>query len=114
MRFQLILLVLLITLAACQSGPDTKKLAIVGAKLIDGNGGAPIEHSIVLIEGATLMKVGAQASVPLPKDVEIVDGLGKTVEPSGGGTSIEAGHPASFVLKSDATTRTMKDGQWLN
>ena len=43
-------------LAGCQVTPGTKKIAIVGAKLIDGKGGAPLEHSILLIEGSTLVK----------------------------------------------------------
>jgi hypothetical protein len=104
-----------LTLGACQTSPDSKKIAIVGAKLIDGKGGTPIEHSIVLIEGATIVKVGSQASVPLPKDVEIVDGMGKTIEPIAGGTAIDASNPANLQLKSEsAATRTMKDGQWQN
>ena len=104
----------LLLLAACQPVSDTKKLAIVGAKLIDGKGGAPIEHSIVLIEGATFVKAGSQSSVPLPKDFEIVDGLGKTMEPIAGGMPIDAGNPANLTLKSASATRTMKDGQWQN
>ncbi len=113
MRF-LFTAVLLAALTACQPASDTRKLAIVGAKLIDGKGGVPIEHSIVLIEGATIVKVGAQTSVPLPKDVEIIDGMDKTIEPSPDGTAIEAGNPARLILKSNSTARTMKDGQWLN
>ena len=105
-----ILLTSLLLLDGCAPTSETRRIAIVGAKLIDGKGGAPIEHSIVLIEGATFMKVGAQTSIPLPKDVEIVDGMGKTIEPVAGGTTIDAGHPASLKLDQ----RTMKDGQWLN
>ena len=105
-----ILLTTALLLTACQQAPETRKLAIVGAKLIDGKGGAPIDHSILLIEGATLVKVGAQTSVPLPKDVEIVDGMGKTIEPLPGGTILDAGQPATLKLDQ----RTMKDGQWQN
>ena len=108
------LLSTVLLLAGCQTAPDIKKIAIVGAKLIDGKGGAPVEHSIVLIEGATFVKVGPQTSVPLPKDAEIVDGMGKTIEPAGGGATVEAGNPASLILKSESSTRTMKDGQWQN
>ncbi len=105
-----ILLTALLLLAGCAPTSEIRKIAVVGAKLIDGKGGTPLEHSIILIEGATFMKVGAQTSIPLPKDVEIVDGMGKTIEPVSGGTAIEAGQPASFKLDQ----RTMKDGQWLN
>lgn len=109
MRTGLLLLVALL-LASCQSAPETKMMAIVGAKLIDGRGGEPIEYSIVLIEGATFVKVGTQASIRLPKYVEIIDGMGKTIEPVVNGTAIAAGLPANLKLDQ----RTMKDGQWQN
>ena len=108
MRTALLLLVALLV-ASCQSAPETKMTAIVGAKLIDGRGGEPIEYSIVLIEGATFVKVGTQASIRLPKYVEIIDGMGKTIEPSSG-AAIAAGLPANLKLD----RRTMKDGQWQN
>ncbi|HEY3739340.1 MAG TPA: hypothetical protein VGL53_05825 [Bryobacteraceae bacterium] len=109
------ILLLALTLTACQSSSDEPKItAIVGAKLIDGKGSTPIDHSIVLIQGKTIVKVGSQALVPLPKDAEVVDGLNQTVEPATQGTTIDAGNPANLVLKSDSKTRTMKDGQWQN
>ncbi len=104
------LLTAALLLAACQPASDTKKMAIVGAKLLDGKGGAPIEYSIVLIEGATLVKVGSQTTIPLPKDVEIINGMGKTVQPVTGGTPIADGQPATLMLDQ----RTMRDGQWQN
>jgi hypothetical protein len=106
---------LLATLAGCESSSSgPKKIAIVGARLLDGKGGQPIEHSIVLVEGATIVKLGSQTSIPLPKDVEIVDGMNKTIEPAPGSAALDSGVPANLILKSDASTRTMKDGQWLN
>ena len=113
MKLGLILIAALL-LAACQQAPKIRKLAIVGAKLIDGTGGTPIDHSIVLIEGATFIKIGPQTSVPLPKDVEIVDGMGKTIEPSAPGATLAAGQPANLKLVSTEAQRTMKDGQWQN
>lgn len=104
------LLTTMLLLAGCQTASDTKKMAIVGARLIDGTGGAPVEYSIVLIEGATLVKVGNQTTIPLPKDVEIINGMGKTIQPVPGGTTITAGQPATLKLDQ----RTMKDGQWQN
>ena len=104
------LITAVLLVAGCQTPSDARKIAIVGAKLIDGKGGPPLEHSIVLIEGATLIKVGAQTSVPLPKDVDIVDGMGKTIEPVSSGATIEGGQPATLRLDQ----RTMKDGQWQN
>ena len=106
MRILIPALLLLLLSAGCQSAPETKKIAIVGARLVDGK--AVIEHSIVLIEGATIIKAGSQTSVPLPKDVEIVDGMGKTIEPTS--NPINPGQPASLKLDQ----RIMKDGQWQN
>jgi len=110
MKIGLLLLTVVTLLAGCQPASNTRRIAIVGAKLIDGKGGPPIEHSIVLIEGATFVKVGAQTSVPLPKDVEIVDGMGKTIEPLANGETIDDGKPASLKLNQ----RAMKEGQWQN
>lgn len=98
-------------LAACQS-PSTPGLkVIVGAKLIDGAGGPPVDYSVVVIDGSTIRAAGPQTHVPVPKDAQIVDGLGATLEPLEGG-AIQAGKPANLVLKGKGT-RTMREGQWV-
>jgi hypothetical protein len=99
---------LALMLAACApQSAGAKRIAIVGAKL-EG-----VEHSIVLVEGMTVIAAGPQASVPLPKDSQIVDGTGKTIEPAPG-AKIAAGEAANLTLKDASSTRTMKDGQWQN
>jgi len=59
------------------SGP----LAVVGARLIDGNGGAPIEDSVIVIDNGRIVAAGARAKVTVPKGATTIDARGKTVIP---------------------------------
>lgn len=56
-------------------------VAIKAGLLIDGNGGEPIENSVILIEGKEIKQVGDEASVKIPADAKIIDAAGKTVMP---------------------------------
>ena len=53
-----------------------------GARLITGEGGAPIENSAFLVEGNTFTRVGRRGDVPLPEGASRVDLTGKTVMPA--------------------------------
>lgn len=110
---QFVFVFCLILFASCGEQPnEPKKLAIVGARLVDGTGAAAIEHSIVIVEAGKIAAVGPQTSVPLPKDAEIVDGLGRTIEPPKGST-IRKGDAANLTLGDAAgSTRTMVEGKW--
>lgn len=72
-------LALTATVAAQDRKP--KALAVVGARLIDGNGGAPIEDAVIVITGEKFSAVGAKGRVTVPPDAEIIDVKGKTVIP---------------------------------
>lgn len=52
-----------------------------GATLIDGNGGAPIPNSGVLIENDKIKAVGAIGSIEVPAQAKIIDITGKTIMP---------------------------------
>jgi imidazolonepropionase-like amidohydrolase len=70
--------------SACSSlPPENAKpiVAIVGAKLIDGSDAAPIEDSVIVIEGTRIRAAGPRSSTPVPQGGEIVDGAGKVVIP---------------------------------
>ena len=56
-------------------------IAIVGATMIDGNGGPPIPNGTILVEGARILVVGSRASVEVPADAQVIDGIGKYVGP---------------------------------
>ena len=61
--------------------PDTTHLAIVGATIIDGNGGPPLADGTLLIEGNRIVAVGPSSSVEVPEGAEVIDGSGKYVTP---------------------------------
>ena len=57
-------------------------IAIVGARLIDGRGGAPIENSVVLIRGQKIIAAGPADRVPLPDGgPKVVEARGMTIVP---------------------------------
>src|SRR5262245_27451119 len=55
--------------------------AIVGARLIDGTGSAPIADSVVVVDGDRITAAGPRARVPIPRDATLVDAAGKTLMP---------------------------------
>ena len=67
-------------------GPATAQetsppLAIVGATVIDGHGGAPIADGTIVVEGGRIVAVGPSADVAAPAGAEVIDGSGKFVTP---------------------------------
>ena len=55
--------------------------AIVGAKLIDGTGGAPVDNSVVLVQGDRITAAGPRARVQVPQGATVVDATGKSMIP---------------------------------
>src|SRR3989304_7600882 len=55
-------------------------IVIQGGRLIDGNGGKPIENASVVIEGNRIKEV-SQGQVDSPKEARIIDASGKTILP---------------------------------
>src|SRR5258708_27581179 len=62
------------------SSPD-HIIAIVGAKLVDGRGGAPIPDSVVVVRGDKITAAGPRGSVRIPKGAEVVKAEGMTLFP---------------------------------
>jgi hypothetical protein len=106
------LLAMAILLSACTSPQDSGVKVIVGARLETGTNQPPIEHSVVVIADGKIRAAGPQSAVPVPKGSEIISGMGMGIEPVPGGEPIEAGRAANLVLKG-ATTRTMRNGEWI-
>lgn len=65
----------------CFAAPAAKTTALVGGRLIDGWGGAPVNNSVVLIEGERVKAVGTVDSLPVPADAEVIDCRGMSVLP---------------------------------
>jgi hypothetical protein len=62
------------------SAPDTL-IAIVGATLIDGTGGAAVSDATVVVRGKRIAAVGPRAAVHVPAGAHVVDGTGKFATP---------------------------------
>src|SRR5215468_8076479 len=50
-----------------------KPIAIIGATLIDGRGGAPVADSVVVVRDDRIVTAGKPNSTPIPKDAEVID-----------------------------------------
>ena len=58
-----------------------KLIALVGATLIDGNGGEPVQNSFVLVREDKIEFVGKAGDQEIPKEAEVLDGKGLTLLP---------------------------------
>ncbi len=56
-------------------------LAFVGARIVDGLGGEPIEEGVLLVREGRIAAVGPVADVDVPPGSTVVDVAGKTIVP---------------------------------
>ncbi|HEY5623099.1 MAG TPA: amidohydrolase family protein, partial [Gammaproteobacteria bacterium] len=56
-------------------------LVIDGGTLIDGNGGEPLEDSVVVIEGNQIVAIGESGDVDIPEGADVIDATGRFVLP---------------------------------
>ena len=56
-------------------------IVLVGATLIDGNGGAPVQNSCVVIRNDQIEFAGKAGEIEIPKDAEILNVRGLTILP---------------------------------
>jgi imidazolonepropionase-like amidohydrolase len=66
-------------LAAAPEPPQPALVAVKAARLIDGNGGAPIANAVVLVEGDHIKAVGS--GLPIPPGARVVDLGASTILP---------------------------------
>lgn len=66
---------------ACASLLGAQSLAVTGATVIDGTGGAPIADAVVVVENGRIKAVGPAASTLVPTGIRRVDARGKFVIP---------------------------------
>ena len=72
----------LIILSATISGANAQdRTALVGGRLIDGYGHAPIQNSVILIEDDTIVKVGTVDTLPVPDGYKIISTDGMDILP---------------------------------
>ena len=79
---RLALTLLLLCLYSCAPEVQGHVKAIIGAVLIDGEGGPPVSNSIVVVAGGRIRAAGPSASVPIPGDADKIDGSGKFLVPA--------------------------------
>jgi imidazolonepropionase-like amidohydrolase len=66
---------------AAQQASAPARTLFEGARLIDGSGGAPVEHAAILVEGETIARVARAGEIRPPAGTRRVDLTGKTVIP---------------------------------
>ncbi len=73
-------LVLLLAFAGCGSSGDGV-IALEGATLIDGSGGAPVKDALVLVRKGHIEAVARVNEIPVPRGAQVVSLIGKTIIP---------------------------------
>lgn len=58
-----------------------RSIAITNVRIVDGNGGVPIERGTIVISGTKIAAVGDAASVSVPSGSHSIDGRGMTAMP---------------------------------
>ena len=76
--------------ASALQAPDAVT-AIVGATVIDGNGGPPLPDATILIQGERITEIGPRSSVRVPQGASVIDGTGKYVTPGFVDTNVHMG-----------------------
>lgn len=66
--------------APTRAAPDSV-VAIVGATVIDGNGGAAVPDATIIVRGNRISMIGPKASTPVPKGARVIDGTAKFATP---------------------------------
>ena len=56
-------------------------LVVQGGTLIDGNGGAPVPNSVIIIQGNRITAVGTAGQVQAPAGAQVIDARGKWITP---------------------------------
>lgn len=75
-------LALALLLTACKPPEQPAIITIVGAVLMDGDGGPPVSNSVVTIEDGRIRSAGARVNLPVPDFAEKIDGAGKFLVPA--------------------------------
>ena len=76
-------LTLLLTVASSADNEQqiNQATAIVGATVIDGNGGPPLTDTTIVIVGKHIEAIGPASTVEVPADAAVIDGVGKFITP---------------------------------
>jgi imidazolonepropionase-like amidohydrolase len=95
---------------------DTNRIvAIVGAMLIDGKGGAPVSNAVVVVRGAKIAAAGSRKAAKIPAGAEVFDATGKTLLPGfvDSHFHIERDYDLPALVLSRGVTSLRDPGQWI-
>src|SRR5262245_5825077 len=56
-------------------------IVLLGATLIDGSGRMPLQNSVVVIKGDSIVAVGSRGRVSIPAGARVIDARGLVVAP---------------------------------
>lgn len=92
-----------------------KPIAIIGATLIDGRGGAAISDSVVIVRGERIVAAGNRNSTPVPKDAEVVDASGLALLPGfiDSHFHIDGDNTLPALFLTRGVTSARDPGQWI-
>ena len=82
MRTGAALLLLVLGLCGCKPAVEPRSKAIIGAVLIDGAGGPPLNNSIVLVSDGRIVAAGRHGEIPVSEDASKFDGSGRYLTPA--------------------------------
>src|SRR5258706_1494280 len=94
--------------AAQNAGPPA--LVIQGATLIDGNGGAPVANSVIVIQGNRITAVGRAGQVQVPAGASVINANGKFVLPGLWDAQVNYAWYWGEVMLNQAVTSTVDIG----
>ena len=69
-------LLAVLSMGATANAQGQDVLVIQGGTLVDGNGGAPVPNSVIVVTGNRITAVGRTADVQVPAGAEIIDAAG--------------------------------------
>src|SRR6267142_691742 len=95
----------LVILAAQRPAPSNAVTLFEGARLIAGDGKAPVENSAFLVENDRIVKIGKKGTIQPPAGAARVDLTGKTVMPALIDTHIHLGYQKGLTYSADNFTR---------
>src|SRR5437762_1061013 len=81
MRIPALAAAVVVAAAAIELRAQPSSLAIVGATVIDGNGGPPVADAVVVVDRGRIAAVGPRGSMPVPAGAQTIDGTGQFVVP---------------------------------
>ena len=94
-----IMVAVALTLAARPDAQTGGATAFVGARVIVGDGTAPIENATVVVRNGQIAEVGPSARVRVPEGASRVDVTGKTVMPTIVDTHVHLGTARDALMK---------------